>query len=118
MDEALIENAEDDVDHHDREEQEEDETLLACLECLRSAREPGADGGRQRLPGRPLDVVHCGTERNPGRQVEREGHRGELAAVVDAERSHIIEAEATDVSGMSLPVCERRYSSWSAVGSR
>src|SRR6266436_8594492 len=28
------------------------------------------------------------------------------------------DAEATEVSGISLPVCDRRYSSWSADGSR
>ena len=70
MDEALVENAQDDIDDHDREQQQECKTLLARLKCLRRSGESGADRRRQRLPRRFLDFIHRRAEGNTGRVIE------------------------------------------------
>ena len=89
MDEALVEDPQHDVDHHDGEQQQEQQALLARLKCLRRTTEGGADGGRQGLRSRPLHLPHRVTEGDVGRQVERQCHGWQLAAVIDAERAHV-----------------------------
>src|SRR6185437_2603749 len=49
MDEALVENAEHDVDHHHGEYEQHEQSALRLLECLCGTAELRADGGRQRL---------------------------------------------------------------------
>ena len=72
--EALIQNAEDDVDHDDRHDEHEAETLQRLLKRLRRALEFRGDRRRQCGPGGFLDGVHRIAERMAGFEVERQVH--------------------------------------------
>ena len=50
VDEALVQHAEDDVDHEHREEHQQDQALLRRHERLRDAREARGDGARAAPP--------------------------------------------------------------------
>ena len=84
MDEALVEYAEDDVDDDQRRENEQRLARERALERLRIALEAADE--RLRLADLALclcDGVDRLSERDPGRQVERERHRRELALMRD-----------------------------------
>ena len=57
------------------------------LEDLRGAGKSGRDGGREdQLPFHVLNSIDRFAERDPRRQIERNGHRRKLALVIDRER--------------------------------
>ena len=56
VDEALVEDAEHDVDDEDRHEEQPSEPLYGALERLRRALEAGLDGRRQRLARDPVHL--------------------------------------------------------------
>ena len=65
------------------------EPLERALEGLHRALEARAERGGQ--PQLLLHLLHLGhrvAERHPGLEVEGDGHRGELAQVIDGERAH------------------------------
>ena len=64
VDEALVEDAEHDVDHDDRHQQHEAQALHRRLEGLRGALEAGQDGGRQRIEGGGFHGGHGVAERD------------------------------------------------------
>ena len=58
MDEALIEDAENEINHQNAHDQEEPQPLEGGLEGLGSALEAGGDGARQDFPGRFRHRLH------------------------------------------------------------
>src|SRR5260221_1498966 len=88
MDEALVENAENDEGREDRRQNQDALSALGVLEDLRSARETGED--RRRQIGRTLelaDAVGGGAERVARRQIEGNRHRRLLTLMVDLQRA-------------------------------
>ena len=75
MDEALVQDAQHDVDYQDGYDQQDRQPLEGLLEFLHRALEVDADGGRhaQGLHGL-LHLLGGITERITGCQVKRNGH--------------------------------------------
>ena len=88
------------------------QSLLRMTGSLGRALEAGGDGGGQRLARRSLRPRSTASPSDDARlQVEREGHRGKLARVVDRERARPSDVSwATAPSGTSSPSASRRYS--------
>ena len=87
MDEALVENAQHDVDDQNRHHQQDSRG------CASRTGTPARCPGRRcvmvagsGVVGEPFHVVERLAERDAGRDVERDGDRGELAGMVDRER--------------------------------
>ena len=87
MDEALVENAEHDVDRDDRGEDQDRLIAEAVLEHLRGAGELAAHGAGQ------IDLLlglghrrHRLAESEPRRQIEGDGDRRQLALAGDRDR--------------------------------
>ena len=80
VDEALVENPQDDVDHQDGDDQQDRHAAERFLELLDGALEIGAQSGRhaQFLNGL-IHPVGGLPQRKAGRQVERYRHRGKLS---------------------------------------
>src|SRR5262245_66664065 len=88
MDEALIQDAEDDVGGKDRRQQQDPLAFRRFLEYLGAALEPRSDGRRQPLVALELlDRVHGLAERVTGRQVEGDRDRRLLALMVGLQRT-------------------------------
>ena len=88
MNEALVQNAQHEVDHEDRQHQQNAHPLQRCLKCLRRALERGVDRGRQiHLRSRLTDFRDGLRQRDTFAQVERDRHRRKLAEMVDGERA-------------------------------
>ena len=87
MDEALVQNAEHDVDDEDREREDPAQAAQRFLERLRGALEAARHRARQRLARELLDARDRIAERDAGRDVERERDRRQLADVVDRLRA-------------------------------
>ena len=66
MDEALVEDAQDDVDDQDGHDQQEPQALRGGLEGLGGALKAGGDGGRQHLPGELFHLGHGIAQGTPG----------------------------------------------------
>ena len=105
MDEALVEHAQHQVDDQNRHHQQHSQVAHRGLERL--ARCPGrlvltvAGSG---VVGEPFHVVERLAKRDAGRDVERDGDRGQLARMVDRERPQgALQACATVLSGTSCP---------------
>ena len=116
VDEALVQDAEHDVDHHDRENQQDQQAALGILEGLGGA----GEGGGDRLPAgsaRQLAAPRHGVaDRDAGGEVERHRHRRQLARVVDASAGPTLGVTvASAMSGTSSPVGERIESMWQGV---
>ena len=88
MDEAFVENAEDD---EGREHRGEDQDALPAQRILEHLRRAGEAGGDRRRQVRVLlelgDLVDRIAQRNAGREIERDRHRRLLALVVDLQRT-------------------------------
>ena len=95
VDEAFVEDAENQVNHEDGHDQQNAESAERFLEGLRAALEAGDDGNRQRRIGQRLHLGHRLADRDPARQIERECHRRKLARMVDRERAEAL-GEAGD----------------------
>ena len=87
MDEALVQDAEDHVDHGDGHEQQHAEALQRRLERLRRPLEGGGHARRQGDARGLLDFRDCVAERVARLEVERERHRRQLSGVVDHRRT-------------------------------
>ena len=85
--EALVEDAEHEVDHDDGHQQDQAEAAQRILERLRRALEARRHRGRQRRGRGRLDLRHGIAEREAGLEVERDRHRRQLAGVADAQRA-------------------------------
>ena len=90
MDEALVEDAEDEVDDHDGQEKQERHAGQGLLEGRGLALEDVADVGGQFLFRQGLDGGHGLAQGVLAGGIERDGHRGELPGVVDHERPHAL----------------------------
>ena len=95
MDEAFVEDAENQVNHEDGHDQQNAESAERFLEGLRAALEAGDDRNRQRRIGQRLHLVHRLADRDPAGQIKRECHRRKLARMVDRERAEAL-GEARD----------------------
>ena len=84
--EALVKNAEDDVDDDDRHHEHEPEALRRLLKRLRRPLEFRGDRPWQCGPGGFLDGVHRIAERVARFEVERQVHRWKLAGMADRQR--------------------------------
>ncbi len=87
VDEALVQDAQHDVDHQHGHQQQHAQAADRRLERLRRALEAAAD--RRRHVHLALDRTHAVdgiAERDAGREVERDGHRRQLALVIDGQR--------------------------------
>ena len=95
VDEAFVEHAEDDVDDDQRGRDQRRLAAQRGLESLRVALE-GRDDRRRHadLARRLVDRVDGLAERDAGLQIERDGHRRELALMGDQQRA---DAVAVDV---------------------
>ena len=84
VDIALIQHPQDDVDRHQRRQNQQRFIFQRRLEGLGRALETAPDAGRQPqlLRGGP-DGLHRLTQRNPRRQVERQGVGRKLPLVAD-----------------------------------
>src|SRR5262245_37149597 len=89
MREALVQDAQDDVDDDNRHDQDEPETVQRILERQRRALERGRDRRRQRRGRRRLDFIDRVAERVAGPEVERDRHRRQLPGVADRERPRV-----------------------------
>ena len=87
MDVALVERAQDDVDHADGDEEQHPEILRRFLKDLGRALEADRDRGRQHLARDLADVVDGRAKRHAGPQPERDRHRRQLSRVIDALRA-------------------------------
>ncbi len=86
MDEALVQHAEDQIDDQHGDQQQDAEALQRGLEGLRGALQAG--GQRYRDTDfllQRLDAVDGIAQRDAGQQVEGDGHRRQLALVVDGQ---------------------------------
>ena len=89
MDEALVQDAQDEIDHEHGGEEQHAQTLDGGLEGLRGALERGGEGGgHAELALEPADLLHRVAQRYSGLEIEGEGHGGQLAQMVDGERAH------------------------------
>ena len=90
MNEALVQNAEHDVDDENRDDQQDRQVLERLLELLHGSLEAGGDRrGHARVSrmARPRAAAASPSEK-PGCRLKRDRRRGKLAEVVDAQRSH------------------------------
>src|ERR1022692_3127779 len=109
MDEALVQNAQHDVNHQNGHDQQDGQSLERLLEFLHRALEVDADGGRyaqflQRLfyvPGRLAQGL-------AGFKVKEQGTRGSCPKRVTAGGPAARESFTTVSSGVSAPPDERR----------
>ena len=118
MDEALIQDAQHQVDHQDGHHQQQSQTADGRFERLRRALKAGADGCRQHFPCCFAHCIDGIAQRDPRTQIERDGHRRQLAQVIDGERAPAIASiwrpRSTEQVARSE---ERTYNIESAEGS-
>src|SRR6266404_487660 len=89
MDETLIQDAENDVDHHDGHEQQDSHVLDGRLEDLSGALEICRQGRRQvKIHQGLVDCIDRGAKRNIWSQVEGNRNRRQLAKVIDSQRAN------------------------------
>ena len=89
VDVALVENAEDQIDHDQRRQDQQRHGAERLLERLRGALEAGGERGRRaELDHRLLHGIGRLAERHALREVEADGDRRELALMADRERPH------------------------------
>ena len=87
MDEALIEDAEHDVNGDEGGEDQEGLIGERVVEGSGGALEVGLERRREvHLLGQVVDLGDGGAERGVGREIEGDGDRGELALVIDGEQ--------------------------------
>ncbi len=77
VDVALVQRAQDDVDHADRDEEQQPEVLRGLLEHLGRALEGDGHGRRQQVRRHLPDAIDGGAERDARAQPERDVHRRE-----------------------------------------
>jgi hypothetical protein len=71
VDEALVEDAQDEIDHEDGGEEQHAQALDRGLESLRRALERGGEGGGHlELALEPADLLHRVAQRYPGLEIE------------------------------------------------
>jgi len=105
MNEAFVENAENDVDSDEGGEDEDGLIRERILECGRSTLKFSLDAGRHIEVGLGgIDGVNGVAERGIGREIERESDDGKLALMIQGERS-----------GISFGSCEGRQRNLGAV---
>ena len=73
MREALVQDAQHEVDDDDRRQENDAEPLQRILEGLRRALKTRRHGGRQRVAGQLLNGVHRVAERDARPEVEGDG---------------------------------------------
>ena len=87
MNEAFIQYAQHDIDHQDRHQQQNRKILKGALELPYSALEAGADGSRHaQLADGVIHKLRGLAQGKPRAQVEGNGHRRQLAEMVDGKR--------------------------------
>ena len=87
MDEALVQDAQHEVDRHHGRQQQQALVGQRLLEHAGGTGEGGADrGGHAELALDRLDPLDRVAQRHALRQVERDGHRRQLAQLVDRQR--------------------------------
>ena len=85
--EALVENAENQIDHQDGDQQEDTQPLQGRLEGLRRSLQARVQRYRQaQVPFQRLDAVDRLAERDARQEVEGNGHRWQLPLVIDSQR--------------------------------
>ena len=90
MNEAFVENAENDVDSDERGKDEDGLIRQRYLECGRSALKSSLDAGRHIEVGfGGVDGVNSVAEGGIGREIERESDDGKLALMIQGEGSGI-----------------------------
>src|SRR5665213_4407301 len=108
MDEAFVENAQNDVDRQDRGKEQQPLSGGGILEYLGRPGEAGRyRGGQRKLLLDHRNLVGGVTQRHAGRQVERDGYSRKLAQLVDRQQA-----------GYALDRGERRQRYQFAGGSR
>ena len=86
MDQALIEDAQHDVDDQYRDHEQNRQPAERVLEGFDGAVEVGGDGGGQaHFAQHVLHLVGAIAERHARREIERDGHRRKLAPVIDGQ---------------------------------
>ena len=87
MDEAFVENSQDDVNHQNGHDQQKSQPGQRRLKHRRRALEARADGrGQVQFALQFVDFIHRRAERDAGRKVERHGDGGQLADVRNGHR--------------------------------
>ncbi len=105
MNEAFVENAENDVDSNERGEDEDGFIRERILECGRSTLKFSLNAGRHVEVGLGgVDGVNGVAEGGIGREIERESDDGKLALMIEGERG-----------GISFGSCEGRQRNLRAV---
>jgi len=91
VNEALVQHAENDVDHDKRRADQNRRSRQRSLESLRITLE-GSDhrAGHPYVVRRLGDCIHGLAERNTGSEIERESNSWKLALVCDGERSSLV----------------------------
>ena len=83
MNEALVENSQDDVDNQDGHQQENAESLDGGTKYLGGADKVGIEGRRNAQVGEQfLHGVHGRAQRHSRREVEGDGDRRQLAKMI------------------------------------
>src|SRR5260370_41178464 len=90
MDEALLQNPQDNIDDQDGHEQQQYQTSEGRLKCLRGSLQGGGDGGGQDLFGLSVEGVDGITQGDARFQVEAEGDGRRLAQVIYGERANFL----------------------------
>src|SRR6266496_909963 len=103
MDEALVQDAQDEVDHEHGGEEQHAQALDGRLEGLRRTLERrGERGGHPELALEAAYLLHRIAQRHAGLEVEGDGHGRQLAQVVDGERTHAARQLGYRVEGDEL----------------
>ena len=109
MDEALIQNPEDDVDHQDRDDQQNGQAAEGAFEFPHGSLETHAQGLRHvHLPHDGVQLIGRLAQRNSGREIEGDSHRRKLAEMVHRQRAHSARALDQRIEGDERP-CRRAH---------
>ena len=110
VDEAFIEDAEDDVDDDQRGADQRRLAAQRGLERLRVALEGRDDRGRHAdLARRLVDRIDGLAERDAGFQIERDGHRGELALMGNQKRPDAVAVDSDEGGQRHRGAGQRRF---------
>ena len=107
VDEAFVEDAQDQIDDQDGHDQQEPQALHGRLEGLGCPLKVGGNAGRQHLPGHVIHRGHRVAQGHARLEVEGDGHRRQLARVVDGQGSQVPGREATTSRGTNWSLLER-----------
>src|SRR5579875_1576625 len=87
MDEAFVQNSEDDVNDEDSHGQQQSETFERLLKGLGSAFETGGDGERKGVLSESLHFIDGLAQSDAGSKIKRNGDRGQLTRVIHGQRT-------------------------------